>query len=233
MLHKGLILACCFSLISAWGTISHAGNPNQVRQVSHHAGCGCEHQASPVPVHGGECCSTCAPRHGLCCPPLIPALLHGVDRLLKRVFCCSACGVRCILVGGRNAPTCGCDAPVMSGPGHFDGEIIEHHGAYVPNDYVPNGQGYVPSGNQHYAPVQQRPVPKRGVRETQLEVQSVIKRTSYAAPQPRQLRPADARQIPQVQRVPTSEQSRKPLQLKRPVSAKIKDASRLDNPLRD
>lgn len=217
MLRYAMTVVGCLTIVVGMFSSSLAAEPSGVRQVSHHAGCGCDHHLGPVaPV--GDYCATCRP----CCPPLIPALLHGVDRLLKRIFCCSSCGSRCVSVGSRHTPTCGCDAPVVTDyPIGYpvEGTYIEQHGSVVP------------APNQRYAPAHQRPVPKRNVRETHLEGHSIIKRTSYqteAGRKPAQLNPVNGRPIPSARRIPTAERSSRVATRPQP-KAKVG----LHNPLRD
>jgi hypothetical protein len=219
MLRQAMTFVVCISAVVGMVSSSEAAEPSGVRHVSHHGGlshhggCGCDHQLGPV-SDCGECRASCRP----CCPPLIPALLRGVDRLLQRIFCCSSCGSRCIAVGARHTPSCGCDSPVVAEDYMMEGIITEQHGAFIP------------SSNQRYAPAHQRPTPKRAIRETQLEGHSIIKRTSFQSdsPVPSRLKSVNARPIPSVRRIPTAEVSRRTVarpQPKAPVG--------LENPLRD
>lgn len=217
---------------SAWAHAAPPKKANQVRAVSHHADCGCGHHAPAPLVHQhaaplASCddgCRVCRP----CCPPLIPALLHGVDRLLQKIFCCSSCGVRCVAVGGRHTPTCGCDAPIVVDHGIVSEYPVHPH--VTPGSQIPASQG-------RYAPAHQRPAPKRGLRETELHGHSVIKRTSYNATTrrtnagPSRLDPVTGRPVPKVQRVPSSEgRSVTPDAARRPAP---KEPVKMHNPLRD
>jgi hypothetical protein len=216
MLRQTMVVVCCLAVAMTMVSSSRGAEPSGVRQVSHHAGCGCDRHPGPVvPVRS---CATCRP----CCPPLIPALLQGVDRLLQRIFCCSSCGSRCLTVGTLHAPTCGCDAPVVDRGYSAEYPIMmEQHGAVVP------------APNQHYAPAHKRPVPKRNIRETQLEGHSIIKRTSYKTQaggrSPARLNPVSGRPVPAVRRIPTAEQASSRVTSRPQPKAPVK----LHNPLRD
>lgn len=219
MLRQTMVVVCCLSVAMTMVSSSPAAEPSGVRQVSHHAGCGCDGHPGPVAPVGS--CASCRP----CCPPLIPALLSGVDRLLKKIFCCSSCGSRCVTVGTHHAPTCGCDAPVVGNAYPVEYPIMMEPGAVVPGP------------NQHYAPAHKRPVPKRNIRETHLEGHSIIKRTSYqtqAGRSPARLnpvngRPVSSRATPSVRRIPSAEKASSRVASRPQPKAPVK----LHNPLRD
>lgn len=91
------------------GEVRKGGGP-KVRPAGHTSyAVGIEPGYAAVPV-GDPCC----PKSVHCCPPLIPAIFHGIDCLFKKIFCCNPCCVPdpCLLPSHRNYPACGCDAPV-------------------------------------------------------------------------------------------------------------------------
>ena len=62
-----------------------------------------------VGCDGCGCDTACAPACGSCCLRIIPAILGGVDCLLKKIFCCHGCGGQCGIASHRFESSCGCD----------------------------------------------------------------------------------------------------------------------------
>ncbi|MBP89071.1 MAG: hypothetical protein CMJ64_20540 [Planctomycetaceae bacterium] len=75
------------------GTIFQKGHVFQKGHIAQ-KGCGSK---------GG--CGLCS----LCIPNVIPAVLHGIDSLLNKIFCCSSCGA---------TKGCGCGAPLVAQKGN-------------------------------------------------------------------------------------------------------------------
>ena len=77
-------------------TCGHKGcAPTGCAQKGHVAQKGCS-------TKGG--CGSCS----ICLPRVLPAVLHGIDNLLNKLFCCSSCGV---------SKGCGCGAPMIARKG--------------------------------------------------------------------------------------------------------------------
>lgn len=97
----GLIL---IPLAAAWGDTPY--RHMAMHQSGHVMDSGCSSCGSDVGTCSADPCET------RCCLPLIPAVLHGVDRLLSHIFCS-----RCF------DPCC---APVASGCSDCDGGAMEY-----------------------------------------------------------------------------------------------------------
>lgn len=205
MLRSGTIAVGMVTLTMVLTTTLFAATPYRPRQVQHqHVGCSCGQHATPVPLVTAGRCAPCQ----RCCLPLIPQVLRSVDCLLKKVFCCSTCANRCSCLGGRYAPSCGCDGAVSVGPMTVEEIIVETPRSVTPTPVRMEGR---------YSPPHQRAAPK--LRETQLKNHSVIQRTTYQK---------------QTAGVPARlSVTMRPVQHARAVTTEIRAVTVPHNPLRD
>jgi hypothetical protein len=94
---------------AASGAEAHRAGKSPVRAAGHVVGGVVAEPGCDAGVECGECCSGC----GGCSIGLIPAVVHGIDCLLNKIFCshrCDPCGgpVAC-MPSQRFYPSNGCD----------------------------------------------------------------------------------------------------------------------------
>lgn len=99
----------------------HVIQKGPVVQKGHIAQKGLVHQKAEIVQKGGACQKGCGSSKGgscgscsICLPRVLPALIHGIDTVLNKVFCCNTCG----------APK-GCGCATQKGHVHQKGHIAQ------------------------------------------------------------------------------------------------------------
>ena len=197
-----------------------------VQGTPHYAGYG------DMGVVGGEvgcdgcgCDTGCAPACGSCCLRIIPAILGGVDCLLKKIFCCHGCCAPCGVASHRFEASCGCDSGCDGG---FDAGVLPGSPSdpFIDDPEVPVTQSRLTRPYQ----VWNMPQPVRH-GTSRVGATRVSASTGKAAPRAISVTRAEPLTKTSAKRVPTS--ARANSTMVRPTSGDSLDNDLPRNPLRD
>ncbi len=153
------------------------------------AGCGCG-VSMPAPRSCGGCNTRKA-----CCPPVIPAILNGLDRLVHCLLPCQRLGC-----GGCSS----CSGRTYSGCNSCGGDVI--HGEVIQNEIIVEPKAAAPAQNGAYYNRQGTVVPRyQNARTRMVPRPAPTRRTSVRKPTPKPaprtrtasttLKPVDARMV--------------------------------------